>query len=734
MALDKSILIGGYLEEMKEHLDAIKNDAIILNKNNSDEATLSGLLRELHTIKGTSRMMGFHVVEDLSHALEDVLKAVRDKQSEFSSTTVRLITMTTDRIEKCLNHITIDNTDNEKIDDVLTLLEKDSNGQLESIPVKASESVVAAVKKESKPKTAKSDAKLTDVKKPDTTEKVETVATTRDSFDSISNIKSIRINLDKINGLISTFDNLIIRQFRIKRELKELEQIEETSEKDMRKTLQQVRSVRKQLTDDLNQLETSVFDVQSKIFDLQMMPLDFVLEPLHRSIELEAVDSGKNVEFDISKCDIALDKVILEQLSDVLIHLVRNALDHGIETPEQRKSSGKSKTGHIAVTTQSASNRLEITVSDDGAGIDYEAVRKKAIARFPDQAKDIEAMKESDLSEFLFMSGFSTRSKVSNLSGRGVGLDIVRANMEKIKGKIHLESEKGKGTSFTLSVPLSLATLQGLFVTANGTKLLIPSHYVQEVLKVEESDFIHLQNQVYVHNRNDVIPVFKLSSIVSRSDENQNTHSDETDKKAVVVVEYLGRSMGIIIDDLLRYVSLVVKPLPKVFKNTAVFQGIVFDEYYSIVPILHIPEIMRRLKSLRLYDRQKNEAGSQVKHYTVLVVDDSYTTKQIEKTILEAENYIVETAGDGIEALDVLKTKKIDAVITDIKMPRMDGLVLVSNIRRMEEYKRLPVFVVSSIYDEEVRRQFGELNIQGYIVKSDFERGNLISIVREVLK
>jgi len=693
---DKSLLTADFIEETKEHSANIHEDIIKLHENPGNEEMMEDLLRELHTIKGTSRMLGFMTMEKVSHGLEDVLKAVAEKRIELSGVIVGLTLLSLEMLDTCLKKIK-ENTDDE-------------------CPVENFMKAYTSVLKGGSFERQSLQDEIDGISEDDDSNLDKDVR--------VDDVQSIRIKLEKINSIINAYDGLIIREFKLKKIVEQLQQ-EEFNTKNAR-----LGTIRKNFESDLQQLESRLFDVQNEIFNLRMLPLGIILDPLKRTIEKDALSFGKQVRLDIPTNDVSLDKIILEQLSDILLHLLRNSLDHGIESAEERKELGKDPVGTIRVTTSSNANYLEMIVEDDGQGIDYEKVRQKAIAHYPDREAEISAMNESDLSSFLFISGFSTNDTVTSLSGRGVGLDVVRTNMEKIKGKINFETERGKGTKFILTFPSSLATLQGMFVISGGMKFLIPSQYISEVTQIDESEYISLQNQNLYRLRDTLIPVYNLSSILKNFKPN-------TDKKTqivkTVIVEYLGKKTGIIVDDLQNYVSLVVKPLPKLLKNISALQGVVFDENYSIVPILSMPDILKRLKSLLNYDLQKFEVKTQKKEYSILVVDDSYTTRQIEQTILSLEDYLVDTAVDGIDALEKLKNKKYDVIVTDIKMPRMDGCVLIENIRRQDINKKTPIIVVSSVYETETRQRFMNAGANAFIVKSDFERGNLVSTVKELI-
>lgn len=694
--IDRSLLTADFIEETKEHSAAIHNDIIKLHETPDDKELLNELLRELHTIKGTSRMLGFMTMEKISHGLEDVLKAAADNQFEINGVVVGLTLLTLDMLDTCLEQIKKTQNDECAIDNFMKAYASVLKGNsFERQKLQNEIDLVSEEHQENKTK---------DI--------------------TVDDVQSIRIKLEKINDIINAYDGLIIREFKLKKTLELLHQEE------MNTGNSRLGMIRKNFESDLQRLENRLFDVQNDIINLRMLPLNIILDPLKRTIEKDALSFGKEVHIDIPSEDISLDKVILEQLSDILLHLLRNSLDHGIESKEERIAAGKPATGTISLTTIRTANHLDMIIQDDGRGIDYEKVRKRAIKHYPDREAEISAMAENDLSSFLFISGFSTSENVTALSGRGVGLDVVRTNMEKIKGKINFSTEKGKGTKFILSFPSSLATLQGMFITSAGMKFLIPTQYISEITEIDENAYISLQNQNLYRLRDNLVPIYNLSSIL------KNVKTVSGKRKNIVktvIVEYLGKKTGIIVDDLQNYVSLVVKPLPPLLKNISSLQGVVFDENYSIVPILNMPDILQRLKNLMNYDLQKFEIKTKQKEYTILVVDDSYTTRQIEKTILTLEDYIVDTAVDGIDALDKMKNKKYDAIVTDIKMPRMDGCVLIENVRRQELNQKTPVIVVSSVYEPETRERFMNAGANAFIIKSDFERGNLVSTVKELI-
>ena len=697
MAKIASDITESYVSEVKELLESSKKDIITLKSSQNDNETMTRLLRNLHTIKGNSRMLGFATIEKLAHAVEDIYKSVKDGQVKNSDRLVRLVFAVSDKISDCVSRIVKNGTDEDNIDLYLQYCDKLAAGELIDI-----DAFITEINR----------AKIGGLDNDDEEELAE----------NVNDIQSIRIKLSRVNEIITAFDTMITREFHLKHQLDELQKFEEKIDN------HELSKIRKQFENDIYALETSIFSVQEQVFDLRMLPISIVFRPLENTIAFEAMNLKKKVRCNIPEADIAIDKVILEELGDILMHLIRNAVDHGIESPDERKAAGKSEEGTISITCEREAKYIELKVSDDGRGIDYEKIRAKAAKQYPERTDEIENMNDRELTQFLFLSGFSTKDEVTELSGRGVGLDVVWSNVEKIKGRIKIESTPGKGTSFILHFPLSLSTLQGLFVRSNKEKYLIPSQHIVDIIYRKKSEYITLQNQSYIKLESQLIPCFSLSSLF---DDQKGFVAQDAD--SILIAEYMEQRIGIIVEQVQQYVSLVVKPLPKAFRNFSILQGIVFDEHYDIVPILHVPDILKKFKSLRGYDIKKYEAATKKRTVRILVVDDSDTTRQIEKSILESADFVVDTAFDGLDALEKAKAKQYDLILTDRDMPRMTGLVLLDNLRRMEQYKDSPVVIVMGDQSPKAVQEFERLRASAIIQKGDFKRGNLIAIIKELL-
>ena len=702
MNLDKNLFKSDYISEAREILDSLDDIAIEASKEKRNSKCLTEILRLLHTLKGSSRMMEYVQIEKVVNHLETVFKNIQSNQTEISSKIIQLLMGVNNLIHKVIDSIE-DGSDGtfEQYEEVIHNI--DLAAETENFVTDFS--------------TTKEDLEDSEQKEINEDDDAEQISGENSEF--FRDSQTIKVQISQIDSILQSLDKLIMRQIKLKNEIEFLKSKSDASD------FQEFQ----ELSENISVLENQSVDIQKNIISLRMLPFDMILRPIKRSIVAEALKTGKNINFDIPQSEITIDKSILEKLPAILIHLVRNSIDHGIETKEERAKLGKPETGTISISVSQVSNRIFVNVKDDGHGIDYEKIRAKALRLFPDKESELLAAEETDLLQFIFTSGFSTKDEQTELSGRGIGLDVVRSEMDKLKGKISVRTELNKGTDFELSLPASLATQDGLFVSVSDTSYLILSHYIREIITVNKEDFLQLQHGPVLNVHNELVPVFDFDIINAKSKKQVNTRTEIS----VVILEYLNKKIGIIVDKILHYGTVVIKPVPPLLKDFNALQGVVFDENYRIIPVLNIPDTIRRFKIVNVYDIKNLEVHKMPKIHSVLIVDDSHTTRHIEQIILEAENYNVSTAVDGIDALEKMKQYKFDLVVTDVKMPRMDGFVLLHNMRHKEELKNIPVIMVSSVFESDTLEKARNLGAQGYIVKSDFERESLTAKVKELL-
>ena len=759
MEINKNDFISDYVIEAQENLDGIDNAAISLINTPRDYETLKELLRLLHTLKGSSRMMDFLQIEQVVNNLETVFKNFQANRMEISSSFCNLLLNVDEVLRRTISRIQKNKEDSsytgedfgsniENFEFIIENIKAAAEGMAftsdfsqKNVPNEndsqnnSSDTTDASVNSSSEEVAATTNSVYQNSTFGDSSSenqnnmstKTDSVAKKSDnSTPLINDTKTIKIQISQINSILQNYDKLLMRQIKLKKELSEL--------KKEIKVENGTFQIFREITENIEVLENQSVEIQKQIISLRMLPFDMILQPIKRSIFQEALKMGKNIDFDIPNSEITIDKTILESLPPIIMHLARNALDHGIESSAEREKFGKPQKGKVSITVEQISSRIFVSIKDDGRGIDYEKIRQKAMQNFPERVKEIKNADEDTLLQFIFMSGFSTKEQQTALSGRGIGLDVVRTEMEKLKGKIRVESKKNQGCLFELSLPNSLATQDGLFIQEGEKSYLILSHYVKEILTINKNNFLQMQHGSVINLHNQLIPVYDFDSITANyQDDIKKNAKTNQNEIPIVVIEYLNKKIAIMADKILHYNTVVIKPLPPILKNFQALQGVVFDENYEIIPVLNIPDVMRRFSTINVYNQKKLEMKKAPKIHSILVVDDSHTTRHIEQIILEAEGYKVTTACDGIEALEKMKVYTYDLVITDVKMPRMDGFVLVHNIRHTEGLKNIPVIVITSIFEADTQEKVISLGAQAYIVKSDFERENLVAKVKELL-
>ncbi|HON77021.1 MAG TPA: response regulator [Spirochaetota bacterium] len=732
MSLNRDAFISQYLDEIRDNIQNLDSTIITLKKDPDNEEDLNRILRTLHTIKGSSRMLKFSTVEKISHGLENVFKGIKERRYAVSDALVQLVFITSEYLRDCAGKISSEKDDTIDIDALLRVFERAASNE----PYTLEE-----IRKTTPP------ASREDTQGP-APEPGETGSAGNSGPSMFRDLQTIRVKIDHIDSIIKNTNTLIINQFQMKKQNEALANLEETLREfragceagpvqdsalmyelsgKMSSMLKGIQKIRKGFNDQIDTIERETFDLQERIVGLRMFPLEMIFGSLPKMVEELSVSLGKSINFTITGSDVRLDKIILETISDPVLHLVRNAVDHGIEEPGKRERAGKNRTGNLSINCSSEGGNIIVAIKDDGRGINFEQVRSRALEMFPMMEDDIRAMSEPELTTFLFQPGFTTSSTVSDLSGRGVGLDIVKHKIESIKGKITVASEPGRWSAFTLTLPLSLATVGGYFVTSSSRKFFIPSNFVREILLIGPQEKIPMLNKEAVKVRDRLIPLYSMAHLLDL-----DIHR-EGNRDFVVLVESLGEIIGIVVDSIIEFATLIYKPLPPNLQQLRYIQGIVFDENYDIVNILHMPALIEKSKRMSDIELKRRFGREHTHSRNVLVVDDSVNSREIVKSIFESAHYQVITAQDGIEGLNKVRSSDFSLIVTDINMPRMDGFTFIENIKREEQYRSIPVIVISSFDDPDSKKRASDLGADSYIVKSDFDRNNLISVAKNLI-
>jgi chemotaxis protein histidine kinase CheA len=410
--------------------------------------------------------------------------------------------------------------------------------------------------------------------------------------------------------------------------------------------------------------------------------------------------------------------------------MVRNSIDHGVETPEERRAAGKNETGRLVISCSRESGSMKIVLSDDGRGIDHEDIRKKAVNSGYVAEAAAASLSKEDLIGFIFQSGFSTSKTVSNISGRGVGMDAVRSHIERLKGSIVVTTTKGKGTTFIIMVPLSIAALMGFPCTAGGMKFIIPANFVDTILLIKQEEIITVVDHPEIKYQDRIIKLYYLEQILGI----QNAAALRDNSTVfVVIIHVYDDIIALVVESVSSMRSVILKPVPSFMEAMGVFSGIALSEDYEMVSALHIPAIIKMAKKIKGIDLKKRDFEYKKHRKVILVVDDSLPTREIESEILRTEGYAVDTAADGADALKAAKNKRYDLICTDLNMPQMDGFMLTDNIRKNEDLSAIPIIVISSRESEEDQKRAAMLGASRYIIKNSFNNHNLLAAVRELI-
>jgi len=498
----------------------------------------------------------------------------------------------------------------------------------------------------------------------------------------------------------------------------------------LREAWEQAAFMERSLADNGRTSGILVEDLLEEARSVLMLPFSSLLQGFPKIVRDLARDLLKDVEFSAEGGDVEVDKRILEGLKDPLVHLVRNALDHGIERPEERRAGGKPEKGRLSIAVSSVERgRVEITLSDDGKGIDPERLRASAMKSGLLEAEEVRALTDEEALMLIFQSGLSTSPIITDISGRGLGMAIVREGVESLGGKISLSSLPGKGTRFTLSLPVTLATFRGVIVREWGQQFVIPTVCVRRAARVRRSDIRTVENRETVSLDGMPHALVRLGSLLGMSEP-----ADRTEKDVLPVVA-AGTGDSIVafaVDGVVNEQEVLLKPLGGILKRVRNVGGVTVLGSGKVVPVLHCGDLVKSaLKGTSRSLSAPGEAGEAPP--AILVAEDSITSRALLKNILTAAGYAVHTAADGREAWEILSGAEFSLVVSDVEMPGMNGFELTSRIRSEERLSDLPVILVTSLESAEDRERGVESGADAYIVKSGFDQGTLLDVIRRLL-
>ena len=768
-------ILQDFLVESFELIEQLDQDLVELENRPDDLELLNGIFRVAHTVKGASSFLNFDVLTHLTHHMEDVLNKARHGDLHITPDVMDVVLESIDLMKALLHTIRDTSSDNGiEVGACVIRLDKISNGESDikvcieetfdeevaeeieeeaqepdyenmaedeieaeierllnqrqnedkakrAARIAAGESVLEAPEapSEEEPKPAPKAA-------PAPTPVVQTPrpkVTLRHDDDDDSDAKAaapakrapatveqtIRVDVKRLDHLMNLIGELVLAKNRL---IKINDDVEERYEgEEFLEELNQVVSIVSLVTTDL----------QIAVMKTRMLPVGKVFNKFPRMIRDLTRELNKKIELEISGEDTELDKSIVEEIGDPLVHIIRNSCDHGIEMPSVRKAAGKEETGTITLKAYNEGNQIVIQIDDDGKGLDVNMLKTKSVEKGIITEKEADSMSDKEAFALIFKPGFSTAASVTNVSGRGVGMDVVKTNIEKLNGIIDIESELGVGTSMKLKIPLTLAIIQALLVGVQEEYYAIPLASVLETVRISKDEIYTVEGRSVMRLREDILSLVHIGDIFE-----VERILDGNEHAYVVVLGLGAQKLGLIVDTLVGQEEIVIKSLGDYLKGIDGIAGATIRGDGGVTLIVDVAALMEMAKSVKSTVASSNSDVSQVikekskaSDYTVMVVDDSKTDRTIMRKSLESLGITLVEAVDGQEALNILKQgdHNFDAMLIDIEMPRMDGYTLASEIKKYNRYKNLPLIAVTSRTGKSDRMRGVESGMVEYITK-----------------
>jgi two-component system chemotaxis sensor kinase CheA len=472
-------------------------------------------------------------------------------------------------------------------------------------------------------------------------------------------------------------------------------------------------------------------DLQDGVRRVRMLPIGTLFGLFPRMVRDLARERGKEVGLQVEGADTEVDRQVLETMKDPLTHLLRNAVDHGIEPPDQREAAGKLRRGTVHLRAARKGNTIVLGVADDGAGIDLKAVQRAAVERGLLTAQEVAGLGDQETVQLIFLSGLSTLPQVTDLSGRGVGLDVVRENLERLHGLIEVDTAQGQGTTFTLTLPLTMATSQVLLVEVAGQTVALPTTAVEHILQVDATGVARIEGRPAIRADGQPLPLVPLAQVLELPGAEMPLASDQ--QMSVVVLGVVEKRVGFRVDEFQGTQEVVVKSLGRQLRRVRNVAGATILGTGQVVMILNVADLIKSVLMGPAIAAPLPMEVREVPRRRVLVVDDSITTRTLEKNILENAGYQVLVAADGEEAWAVVQGESLDVVVADVAMPRMDGFVLTEKVKSDERFKGLPVVLVTALESPQDRIRGLEAGADAYIGKSTFDQLELLETIERLI-
>lgn len=743
-------LMATFQAELEDHLGVLNKGLLALEgedlSGEERERFLADLFRAAHSVKGAARAVGLREIETIAHRMEDLLGAVQRGKLTLGPKLFDLLFPAVDALREAMV----------------------ANLRGESLPAEQRGRIMAGLE------AALPDEASSPVQPPEL--KPELVSPSPESYMSqdatprpITAEETIRVATSKLDKLMDCTGELLVARMRSDQRLAELQALRNwlirwekswrqargrfshlkrqkngiadtsllldfllESEEQLVTLNSKLNSLLSNFTSDNRFFRLLTDDLQDSVRRVRMVPISTLFDPLPRMIRDLAHEQGKEMVLEVEGGETELDRQVLEAMKDPVIHLLRNIVDHGIESPEQREAAGKARLGTVRLRAAQAGASVVLEAADDGAGIDLEAVRRAAVEREMLTAREAAGLGDRETMEFIFRSGLSTSTRVTELSGRGVGLDVVRKNLEQLHGLIEVETSRGQGAAFTLTLPLTLASIHVLLVEVANQMVAIPTTTLERISRVDPTAVSSVQGRLVIHADGRPLPLVSLAQMLDLPHDQKLLEAGR--KAPVIVMGAVEKRVAFLVDALHGTREVVIKNMGRQLRRVRNVAGAAILGTGQVVIILNVVDLMNTALagSPPITETSSVEAGAGVRR-RVLVVDDSITTRTLEKNIIENAGYEVLVAADGLEAWALIQCERLDVIVSDVAMPRMDGFALTEKVKDGGRFNDIPVVLVTSLDSPRDRIRGMEAGADAYIAKGAFDQQELLETIERLI-
>ncbi len=771
---DMQEILEDFLIEAFELIEQLDQDLVELENNPEDLELLNSIFRVAHTIKGSSSFLNLDTLTALTHHMEDVLNKARKGELVLTPVIMDTVLESIDLMKALLFSVRDTGSDENadiNIDPICKKLDAISKGEeIENVEETAEEKpkeseaveekpqepeeemdmsdmsdeeVEAEIerllqekreekkkKKNSKPKESpKEESKESPKEEPKVVKKATKPAKTTQKATPVKKSggstleQTIRVEVKRLDHLMNLIGELVLGKNRL---LKIYDDVEERYEGE--KFLEELNQV-------VSSVSTVTTDLQIAVMKTRMLPIAKVFNKFPRMVRDLSRELHKNIDLKISGEETELDKSIIEEIGDPLVHIIRNSCDHGIEDAETRLQAGKPEHGTIELKAYNEGNAIVIEIVDDGKGLDPDMLIQKSLEKGLITEREADNLSEKEVFGLIFKPGFSTAAAVTNVSGRGVGMDVVKTNIEKLNGIIDIDSQVGRGTIIKLKIPLTLAIIQALLVGAQEEYFAVPLSSVLETVRVPAEEIYSIEGKDVLRLRDEILPLVRLSDVFGIEEV-----FDSGENLYIVVIALADSKLGVVVDTLVGQEEIVIKSLGDYLQGIQGIAGATIRGDGRVTLIVDVGALMELAKNTKsgikkIDEKQESVAKKEVSDYNVLIVDDSKTDRTIMQKALKPLGVTITEAVNGVDALQLLKSGEtnFDIVLIDIEMPKMDGYTLAGEIRKYSRYKYLPLVAVTSRTSKSDRMRGVEVGMTEYITKP-YSLEYLANVVRKNLK